>query len=147
MKITIDENVVNDDEIIIKCSKLDDRLLNLISIIQAFNNNIIVNDDGEILKLDINKILYFESVDKKIFVYTIQKVYEIFLRLYEIEQKYTSLGFFRASKSFIVNLDKVISIKPMLGSRLESLLENNEKIIVSRKYVKNLKSMLDDRKD
>ena len=147
MKITIDENINNEDEIVIRCSSINQKVLDLITMIESLNHTILVNKNDEIIKLDISSILYFESVDKKTFVYTEQDVYEISLRLYEIEDKYNNLDFFRASKSFVVNLHKITSIKSMFGSRLELLLENNEKIIVSRKYIKTLKEILDERRE
>ena len=147
MKITIDENINNEDEIVIRCSSINQKVLDLITMIESLNHTILVNKNDEIIKLDISSILYFESVDKKTFVYTEQDVYEISLRLYEIEDKYNNLDFFRASRSFVVNLHKITSIKSMFGSRLELLLENNEKIIVSRKYIKTLKEILDERRE
>ena len=55
-------------------------------------------------------------------------------------QKGTS--FFRASKSFIINADKIDSIKPSLSGRFEVMLTNKEKLIVSRQYVRVLKQMI-----
>ena len=42
----------------------------------------------------------------------------------------------------IVNIEKILHISPALGGRFEALLENDEKVIISRLYVPILKNRL-----
>ncbi|HAR86745.1 MAG TPA: histidine kinase, partial [Clostridium sp.] len=93
--------------------------------------------------LDTNEIFYFESVDKKTFIYMDKEVFQTHLRLYELEERLKNTDFFRASKSTIINLRKVKNIVPMFGGRIEILLDNDEKLVVSRQYVPILKNKLD----
>lgn len=86
-------------------------------------------------------IFYFESVDKKVFAYCSQSVYEVKEKLYQVEELSEIIPFMRISKS-IINLDKIRHISPALGGRFEALLENNEKVIISRQYVPILKDKL-----
>ena len=51
-------------------------------------------------------------------------------------------SFFRASKSLVINADKIDSIRPSLSGRFEVVLQNKEKLIVSRQYVRVLKHMI-----
>ena len=53
-----------------------------------------------------------------------------------------SFPFMRASKSMILNLDKIRHLSPAFGGRFEALLENEEKVIISRQYVPVLKERL-----
>ena len=42
----------------------------------------------------------------------------------------------------IVNIEKILHISPAPGGRFEALLENDEKVIISRLYVPILKNRL-----
>lgn len=144
MKIVINESEDNEEiEIIINCKRIDESLLKVISSIRAFDEKITGSKDGKIFILDTEKIYYFESVDKKTFIYMNKEVYETSLRLYELEERFSNSDFFRASKSTIINLSKIKEIIPVFGGRLEVILENNEKLVVSRQYVSILKTKLD----
>ena len=63
-------------------------------------------------------------------------------KLYELESIYEGKRFFRCSKSVIVNLMKIESIKPALNSRFMAKLANGEAVIISRQYVPQLKEKL-----
>lgn len=144
MKIIINESEDNEEiEVIINCKRIDENLLKVISSIRAFDEKITGSKDGKIFILDTEKIYYFESVDKKTFIYMNKEVYETSLRLYELEERFSNSDFFRASKSTIINLSKITEIIPVFGGRLEVILENNEKLVVSRQYVSILKTKLD----
>lgn len=144
MKIIINESEDNEElEIVVNCKRIDENLLKIISSIRAFDEKITGSKEGKIFILDTEKIYYFESVDKKTFIYMDKEVYETSQRLYELEEKFSNSDFFRASKSTIINLAKIKEIIPVFGGRLEVILENNEKLVVSRQYVPMLKKMLD----
>jgi len=141
MKITINENCEN-DEIIVNCKQLDERILRLLSLLKDSDKKLSGTIDGKTYLLDPNDVFYFEGVDKKTFIYTKQKVYETPLKLYEIEEKRFHENYFRASKSIILNLSKVSFLTPTFSQKLEATLENKEKIHISRQYVKLLKERL-----
>ena len=64
------------------------------------------------------------------------------MRLYEIEEKYKNIDYIRISKSSIVNLNKIKSIRPDFGGKILATMENKEKIYISRQYVQNFKKKL-----
>lgn len=64
------------------------------------------------------------------------------MKLYEFEYETKGTSFFRASKSLVINADKIDSIKPSLSGRFEVILQNKERLIVSRQYVRILKRMI-----
>lgn len=143
MKITINESEdIEDLEIVVKCKRVDENLLKMIAAIRAFDRKITGTRDGKLFVLDVDYIYYFESVDKRTFIYLDKDVYESSLRLYELEEKFVNTDFFRASKSTIINLSKIKVITPIFGGKLEVVLENNEKLVVSRQYVPLLKRKL-----
>ena len=92
--------------------------------------------------MKMKDIFYFEVVDNKSFVYCKQDVYEVKMKLYEFEEKSRGSMFFRASKSVVLNADKIDYISPFLSGRFEAVLLNGEKVIVSRQYVSDLKHKL-----
>ena len=63
-------------------------------------------------------------------------------KLYELEELFCGTDFFRASKSYIVNLKKVKSIRPAFNGRFEAHMKNGEKVMISRQYVPVLKEKL-----
>ena len=143
MKITIDESSDNKEtEIVIKCSVLDDNLKRIIEVIKNSDERIIGIINGTSNLILPTDIYYFESVDKKTFIYTEAQVLETPLRLYEIEEKLSKYDFFRASKSTIINISKIKRLSPKFNGRLDALLENGEKLIVSRQYVQVVKEIL-----
>jgi len=62
--------------------------------------------------------------------------------LYTLEEQLSTVNFIRVSKSLLLNINKIYSFYPKLSGNLEALLTNNEKVIISRRYVANLKSKL-----
>jgi DNA-binding LytR/AlgR family response regulator len=62
--------------------------------------------------------------------------------LYEFEELLADRSFARISKSVVVNLMKITSIKPALNGRFLCQLKNNENVIISRKYVAEIKERL-----
>lgn len=143
MKITINESETIDDvEIVVNCRRVDENLLKMIAAIRAFDKKITGTKEGKLFILEVEDIYYFESVDKKTFIYLHKDVYESSLRLYELEEKFANSDFFRASKSTIINLSKIKVITPVFGGRIEVVLENDEKLVVSRQYVPLLKRKL-----
>ena len=97
------------------------------------------NKQYEIPVVDVH---YIEAVDNKVFIYSSKKVYETKQKLYELEEILKEKYFLRVSKSLLLNLMKVQSIKPGLNGRFMAVLQSGEEIIISRKYVPDLKKAL-----
>lgn len=143
MKITIEDKPADsEDEIIIRCDAVDDQLMDLINSLKKGKNKLNVYLDGAIHLVDPEDIYYFEIVDQRVFAYAKDAVYETKSRLYELETELPKQDFFRASKSTIINLDKIKTLSPAFGSRFEVKLTNGERLIISRQYVSQLKEKL-----
>lgn len=98
--------------------------------------------DSRQYAIAVSEIMYIESVDNRTFIYTDSKVYESKQRIYELEDILKPKHFLRISKASLVNLMKITSVKPALGGRFSAVLSNGEEIIISRKYVADLKKTL-----
>lgn len=144
MKITILEPLPEeDDEIIVKCRFLDDDVKLLLNQLKSGSSKMNFHKDNKIVFVERKDILFFESVEDRVFAYTLDDVFETKFKLYELEQILPSKNFFRANKTVVVNLNKIKSLSPALGGRFEAVLKNNYKVIVSRAYVPKLKELLE----
>ncbi|MBO4750539.1 MAG: LytTR family transcriptional regulator DNA-binding domain-containing protein, partial [Lachnospiraceae bacterium] len=63
-------------------------------------------------------------------------------RLYELEELLDKREFFRCSKSTILNLNKVVKLRPELNRNILATLTNGETIVVSRRYATELKTLI-----
>lgn len=143
MKITVNINEKLDDvEINIHCSQMTPNVENIIAMLQMINQQMSVTKDGENYLLDVSKILYIEALERKTFVYADEAIYESKLKLYEMEERLCKSGFFRVSKSCLVHLQFIQSIKNDVGRKLRLTLKNGEQIMVSRQYADEIKRRL-----
>jgi DNA-binding LytR/AlgR family response regulator len=143
MKITITTpEPGQEDEIIIRCHHLDERVLELIRTLKNEKAKLSAYTADGITMLDLEDVYYFESVDNKVFAYCAKQVYEIRRKLYELEADYEGTDFLRISKSAIVDLSKIVHLSAVFNGRLEAKLKNGEKIIISRQYVPALRKKL-----
>lgn len=143
MKITIKKiSAEEEDEVIIRCHHLSPNMMRVIAALEAQNVTLTVYDGTEIFRLEPEDVFYIESVDKKTFVYSEDRVFESKSRLYEMEEVLRQHDFFRASRSMLVNLRRVHSFSTAVAGRFEAIMQNDEKIIISRWYVNELKKFL-----
>ncbi len=143
MKIVINVNEkINETEITINCSQLTSDIENIIATLRILNQQMLVVRDGENYLLDVNEISYIEALERKTFVYTEDAIYESKLKLYEMEERLCQSGFFRVSKSCLVHLKFIKSIKKDVERKLRLTMKNGEQIIVSRQYAEEIKKRL-----
>ena len=98
--------------------------------------------DHVLYRLRLSDIYYFEVVDGVSFFYTQKEVFTSKEKLYEFESMSARSALFRCSKSMILNADKIDYVRPSVSGRFEAVLSNGEIVIVSRKYVAELKRLL-----
>lgn len=126
-------------EIHIKCKTIDEKLQRIIDQLQLMTLTVTGKNGGAIHKLSFEDIYYFESVDDKVFACCEVEVYETTHKLYEIEKMMAENSFARISKSVILNINKIQSIRPQFNGRFEAMLLNGERQIVNRHYVSGLR--------
>lgn len=141
IKVNIDPKL-DDTEININCNQITPEIEKIVAMLQMLNQQMTVTKNGETHLLEVSKILYIEAVERKTFVYTDESVYESKLRLYEIEERLCRSGFFRVSKSCLVHLKFITSIRNDVERKLRLTLENGEQIMVSRQYADEIKKRL-----
>ena len=108
----------------------------------VYTDRLVIWKDEAMYRIKLKDIYYFEVMERRSFVYGKEDVYETKLKLYEFEEKTRGTSFFRASKSMVLNADWIDYVKPSLSGRLEAVLFNGEKVMVSRQYASQLKKLM-----
>jgi len=142
VKIVIEKPLDGEEEqVIVKCHNINPELLDLLNSLKAQNILLIAYASGEIHRIPPADVLYIETVDNKTFLYCAHNIYESKQKLYELEE-FNLRDFMRVSKSAILNLSKVKSLVPSMSGKIEAVLVNGERVIISRFYVGALKKNL-----
>lgn len=143
MKILINvDETKKDTEVTISCPRLTPEIEKVLATLRILDKQIMTSKGDETYLVDVSKVIYIESVDRRTFVYTYEECYESKLKLYEVEDQLGECGFFRISKSCIVQLKWIKSMKMDIGRKIRLTLENGEQIMVSRQYAEELKKRL-----
>lgn len=144
MKIVINlDDKKEETEIVINAKELTAEIENMIATLRMLNQQLLVTKDGENHLLDVERISYVESLERKTFVYTPDAVYESKLKLYEMEERLCRGSFFRVSKSCLVNIRMIQSLRNDVERRLRLTLKNGEQLMVSRQYADEIKKRLE----
>lgn len=126
----------------IHCHKISDEVKEIVAFVKSRQGQLTGSIDDRQFEIPVSDIFYIEAVDNKTFIYTQSKVYENRQKLYELEEILKTKRFLRISKSTLLNLMKVSSIKPALNGRFTAVLYSGEETVISRKYVPELKKAL-----
>lgn len=128
--------------VLVRCREISPEFSDLLSQIQEHDKILSAYSGDKIYRIKPSDIYYIEAVDRRIFLYCENIVYESKQRLYEFEQMLNANAFMRISKSTVVNTNKIKSLSVALYGRIDAILLNDEKIIVSRTYAEKLKGRL-----
>ena len=143
MKIHINQQSdIAETEITINCRQINPEIEKIISLLRVMDLKLTGIKDNQTYILDVVKILYIDTVDKRTFFYTKTEVYETTLKLYELEEKLSTNDFLRANKSCIINFNQIKSIKADLDGKLLVTMNNGEKLFISRQYASTFKEKL-----
>lgn len=141
IEIFVDEEAT-DLQISVTCKQLSPDIEKILATLRMMNHQLTARKNDEIYLLDIADVIYIESLDRKCFIYTADEIYESDFRLYELEQQLEEYGFVRVSKSFLIHLQKIHSLKADINRKIRITMSNGEQIIASRQYADELKKRL-----
>lgn len=146
MIIKLEENINQKDiEVLIRYARMNKRIKRIVTLLKSVDSTVKCSLDNNEVWVNASDIYYIESVDKRTFVYCEKTVYHTELRLYQVIDELMQIGFVQISKSCILNLNVLESIKPMINSRLEAILKNGERLNVTRKYLADIRIKLQER--
>lgn len=105
---------------------------------------IFVQDNDDLVLLNFNDILYIEAFNKFVRIRTKDKFYHANYSLSYYENKLQNLNFFRAHRSYLVNLDKIIKIVTRVNYTYDIQIKDSQEFIpASRNNIKLLRKLLE----
>ena len=142
MNIRLEQIHDGKDEIVIRYHEMTDEIEKIVQYLDRSKNAIVCKKDNKQIILVPGDILYFESVDGVTYAYTKEDVYSSPMTLAVIEQEYEDMGYFRCSKSMIINIYQIGRLQSKPGNRIDAQMNNGEHVIISRHYAKDLRNIL-----
>lgn len=130
------------EEVEIRCHEMTEEVREIVAFVKTRQGQLTGMLEGKQFEIAVTDLAYVEAVDNKVFLYTQKQVYETRQKLYEQEELLREKYFLRVSKSLLLNLMKVQAIKPALNGRMLAVLRGGEEIMITRKYVSDLKRAL-----
>ncbi|WP_026888981.1 LytTR family DNA-binding domain-containing protein [Clostridium beijerinckii] len=146
MKIRVElDNEIKENEVIIKCNELNEEVRNIqimLGEMLSEKKHITFYKGETEYYLSLKEILFFETEESGICAHTINNIYNVKYKLYELEELLPGY-FMRVSKSTILNTNHIYSITKSISSSSRVEFQNTHKqVYVSRYYYKPLKIKL-----
>ncbi len=104
---------------------------------QGSSRQIIIKEDGEEILIDINDVIYMESMNQNVRIVTAKGEHVIRYNIGDFEEQLKNDGFFRIHRGYLISLSKV---RKLSGN--DVILDGGETLPVSRSNVKPLKEAL-----
>ncbi len=142
MKLTLNQIAEGEDEVVIRYQNMNETIASIIEIVGGGRKKLTGVWEKQTLLLKPEDIFYLESVDGTTFAYLRDKVAKVDKSLAELTLLFESRGFFRCSKSMVLNIHKISYLKSEPGNRIRATVENGEQVMISRKYAKQLRQIL-----
>ena len=142
MKYTIREITEGEEEVIINYIEMTPEIERMIRLLNGEQRKLIGWDEKTSVILEPQDILYIESVDGRTFAYMEKQVLKLDDTLNQLEQILNDINFFRCSKSMIINIDKVRTLRSMPSNRIDATMQNGEHIVISRTYASDFRKRL-----
>ena len=143
MDVRIEQiGATGEELVLIRCREITEEVREIASFVKSRQGCLSGVSEDRRYEVAVTDVCYVESVDGKTFLYTNDRVYESSYRIYELEELLKTRHFLRISKPMLVNLMKIQSIQPAFNGRFLAILRSGEKVVISRNYVKALKTAL-----
>ena len=133
---------LEETEIDIAYSRMTNRLSKMVGYIRQYTYMVEAFWNGKSFLIPLDEILYFDTTDRKTFLYTNKQVYECRKALIEVENELSNTTVIRISKATLLNTTALVNVRPYPNHRLMAELSNGENLIISRKYISILQNRL-----
>ena len=125
--------------VVVEYPEYDQSVERLITKIKNLSVSFSGKADGKSVSIDLFDIYYIENVDRKMFIYSKDNVYRYDGSMSDIDSAIADTDLVRISRTCFMNVSHLREIMQMKNSHLEAVLDNDEKLIVSRKYLQDIK--------
>ena len=127
--------------VVVEYPEYDQSVERLITKIKNLSISFSGKADGKSVSIDLFDIFYIENVDRKMFIYSKDNVYRYDGSMSDIDSAIADTDLVRISRTCFMNVSHLREIMQMKNSHLEAVLDNDEKLIVSRKYLQDIKKI------
>ena len=144
MKITIEDTITEDIELIIRGNIQDPKLQKLISIVNSISDisTLILWDGSKEVVTRLEDVYYFTVENRHVYALTTTGRLICKYSLNEILTIFSRCKIVQASKATLVNVNHIISLEAEFSGNYILTLDNGEKILASRFYMKNLRKTI-----
>ena len=142
MKIDIKRITEGEESINIRYRDPNPTVSRIISLLRGEENRIWGRTEEGSVCFSADEILFLESVDDRLYAYTSDKVVRIDGTLSSFMNENGEEIFFRCSKSVVINVNRVMSLKSLSSNRIDATMEGGEHIIISRRYASEFRRFL-----
>ncbi len=125
--------------VIIEYPEKNDSVSALVRKIRSLDIGFKAAMDGRQVRIGLGDVYYIENVDRKLFIYTAKEMYRLDSSMAEVESMAADTELVRISRTCIMNTGHLKEIRQVKNSHLEAVMDNDEMLIVSRKYLKDIK--------
>ena len=142
MNIDIAKITEGEESIVIRYKDLSPTVSKIIGILEGGEGKLWGRTESGSVSIELGDILYLETVDDKLFVYTTDVVARIEGSLVSFMNEVKDDTIFRCSKSMIINVGKVRALKSLSSNRIDATMEGGEHILISRRYAVDFRRLL-----
>ncbi len=125
--------------VIIEYPEWNETVDSLVRKIGRMDISFVAKTEGSSVSIGISDVYYIENVERKLFIYSKDEVYRFDGTMSDIESRIRDTELVRISRTCIMNTDHLKEIRQIRNSHLEAVMDNDEKLIVSRKYLPDIK--------
>ena len=135
MKLTArKDETLDDDYLDLRYRELTPAIHQIFQICENASSVLLCEKNSTTYKIDVNDVLYIETVDRRSCLYTKDDVFIMPTPLRQLEEILTTQHFIRISRMALVNIFKIKSVSSRLHYRLTAEMVNGEKVVISRHY-------------
>lgn len=142
MKVILQEITKGQDEVIIRYKHMTDKIHDIVRYVEGQGGKLVGTKDGQQFVIKPYQVIYLESVEGSTYLYTENEVYRSSLTLMAAERIYAEEGYFRCSKSMVINIYRIQKLQSMPENRIDVTMDNEEHVVISRRYAKELRNIL-----
>ena len=128
------EKSILQDRIDIHYSEMQPIIQRIVHLVKDEHPMLVAKVEDETRHIRVDAVYYLDCVDKKVYAYTKEHVYCLEESLSYYEEALWAYGFVRISKSNVVNLYKIVALKPEINMRVCVKFDNDEKLYINRTY-------------
>lgn len=133
---------LEETEIEIKYPNMTERITKLIQHIRQYDFMLEGFKEDKVYQIPLEQVCYIETIDRKTFIYLERNFYETRKTIQVIEKELKGTTIVRISKSLLLNITAIHNVKPYPNHRIMVELMNGEHLLVSRKYITDLKEKI-----